>query len=126
MVLQGTVASGIGDLTQWMVKYADLYEECTGVRLYPGSLNVILEEEYRLPSIPPLRLPPAVLGGQVGMNIVPCTIMGLPAFVLRTDQNEAGTGNHDRRVIEIGAAVRLRDEFNLSDGDIVTIEIDGP
>ncbi len=57
------------------------------------------------------------------MNIVPCTIMGFPALVAGTDQNEAGTGNHDRRVMKIGAAVRLRDEFNLSDGDTVTIEI---
>lgn len=108
-----------------MIKYADLYEQCTRVRLYPGSLNVVLEEEYRLPADPPpWRLPPAVLGGQVGMNIVPCRFLGLPAFILRTDQNEAGTGHHDRNVLEIGAAVRLRDEFGLSDGDAVTIEID--
>ncbi len=107
-----------------MIKYADLYEQCTGVRLYPGSLNVVLDEEYRLPAIPPLRLPAAVLGGRVGMNIVPCIFMGVRAFILRTDQNEAGNGHHDRKVVEIGAAVRLRDEFALSDGDSVTIEID--
>jgi CTP-dependent riboflavin kinase len=112
-ILRGRVTSGIGDLTQWMIKYGDLYEQCTGVRLYPGSLNV-----------PPLRLPPAALGGRVGMNIVPCRFMGLPAFILRTDQNEAGTGNHDRKVVEIGAAVRLRDRFDLADGDVVTIQID--
>ena len=107
-----------------MTKCADLYEECTGVRLYPGSLNVVLDEEYRLPSDPPMRLSPAVLGGWVGVNIVPCRVTGMPAFVLRTDQNEAGVGNHGRNVIEIAAAVRLRDEFELSDGDSVTIEIE--
>ena len=48
-VLRGTVATGIGDLARWMVRYADLYEECTGVRLYPGSLNVVLGEAYHLP-----------------------------------------------------------------------------
>jgi CTP-dependent riboflavin kinase len=58
------------------------------------------------------------------MSIIPCRIMGFPAFVLRTDQNEAGTGHHDRKVIEIAAAVRLRDELALVDGDCVTIEID--
>lgn len=107
-----------------MIKYGDLYEQCTGVRLYPGSLNVVLDEEYRLPSDPPMRLSPAVLGGRVGMNIVPCRFMGFPAFVLRTDQNEAGVGDHDRNVIEIAAAFRLRDECELSDGDSVTIEIE--
>jgi CTP-dependent riboflavin kinase len=103
-----------------MIKYADLYEQCTGVRLYPGSLNVVLDEEYLLPTNPPLRLPPNVLGGRVGMNIVPCRFMGIPAFILRTDQNEAGTGHHDRKVVEIGAAVRLRDTFDLADGEVVT------
>jgi CTP-dependent riboflavin kinase len=123
-VLTGTVESGIGDLARWMIVYADAYEECTGVRLYPGSLNVRLGHEYRLPTDPPMRIPPADLGGRVGMNIVPCRIMGLPAFVLRTDQNEAGAGHHARDVIEIAAAIRLRDEFGLSDGDTVVIEID--
>ncbi len=54
------------------------------------------------------------------MNIVPCRFMGIPAFILRTDQNEAGTGHHDRKVVEIGAAVRLRDTFDLADGEVVT------
>jgi CTP-dependent riboflavin kinase len=123
-VLRGTVATGIGDLAQWMVRYADLYEECTGVRLYPGSLNIVLGEAYHLPPDPPMRLPPGVLGGKVGMNIVPCSIMGLSAFVLRTDQNEAGQGDHPPHVIEIAAAVCLRDEFGLTDGDTVTVEIE--
>jgi len=58
------------------------------------------------------------------MNIVPCSIMGLSAFVLRTDQNEAGQGDHPPHVIEIAAAVCLRDEFGLTDGDTVTVEIE--
>jgi hypothetical protein len=41
-VLQGKVVSGIGDRTQWVVMYADVYEECTHVRLRSGSLNVVL------------------------------------------------------------------------------------
>jgi riboflavin kinase len=123
-VVTGRVTSGIGDLGRWMVVYAAAYEAETGVRLYPGSLNVLLREEYVLPAEPPMRLPPEALGGRVGMNIVPCTISGMAAFVLRTDQNEAGTGDHGRDVIEIGAPVRLRDALGLSDGDTVTIEID--
>jgi CTP-dependent riboflavin kinase len=123
-VLRGTVATGIGDLARWMVRYADLYEECTGVRLYPGSLNVVLGEAYHLPPDPPMRLPPAALGGRVGMNIVPCRILGLQAFVLRTDQNAAGQGDHPPTVVEIAAAVCLRDELHLSDGDTVTVEIE--
>ena len=106
-----------------MIQYADLYQERTGVRLFPGSLNVVLSEEYRLP-LNPMRLEPHEYGGRVGMNMVPCNIMGTAAFILRTDKNEAGLGDHDRNVIEIAAAVRLRDELGLSDGDVVDIEVD--
>ena len=123
-VLRGTVTTGIGDLARWMTLYADRYEQCTGVRLYPGSLNLALDHEYRMPAEPPMRLPPDALGGRVGMSIVPCTIMGHPAFVLRTDQNEAGLGDHGRSVIEVAAGVRLRDLLGLSDGDTVVVEID--
>jgi riboflavin kinase, archaea type len=122
-VVTGTVTSGIGDLSRWMVFYADAYEAGTGVQLYPGSLNVLLSEEYHLPADPPIRLSPDALGGRVGMNIVPCTIGGIEAFVLRTDQNQAGLGDHGRDIIEIGAPVRLRDALGLSDGDPVSIEI---
>ena len=66
-------------------------QRVTGMRLFPGSLNVVLDHEYRLPE-DRLRLDPVDYGGRVGMNLVPCTIAGLPGFVVRTDQNEAGTG----------------------------------
>jgi len=119
-VLHGRVASGRGDLARWMIKYADTYELVTGTRLFPGSLNVVLDREWRLP-LERLRIDPARLGGRVGMNIVRCTIRGTPGFILRTDQNEAGTGHHDRCVIEVAAAVQLRDALSLDDGDPVEV-----
>jgi riboflavin kinase len=106
-----------------MAQYADLYERVTGVRLFPGSLNVVLSHEYRLPPHR-LRLEPGDYGGRVGMNLVPCTIDDQPAFILRTDQNEAGTGHHSRLIVEVAAAVRLRDALDLADGDEVEIVIE--
>jgi aryl sulfotransferase len=120
--LRGTVASGRGDLAHWMIRYGDLYQRVSGTRLYPGSLNVVLDVEYRLPATR-LRLEPEDYGGRVGMNLVPCTLSGIPGFVLRTDQNEAGTGHHGRNVVEIAAAVNLRDTLGLVDGDEVEIVI---
>jgi hypothetical protein len=40
------------------------------------------------------------------MNLVPCRVRGIPGFIMRTDQNEAGTGHHPHTVIEVAAAVR--------------------
>ncbi|GAC1388735.1 MAG: hypothetical protein NVSMB4_14870 [Acidimicrobiales bacterium] len=118
----GVVATGRGDLAGWMTMYAELYERVTGVRLFPGSLNLILDRPYRLPA-ERLRLEPTDYGGRVGMNIVPCSIRGISGFILRTDQNEAGTGHHGHEVIEIAAAVKLRDALNLADGDQVEVTI---
>jgi riboflavin kinase len=49
-------------------------------------------------------------------------IFNRPAFLLRTDQNETGTGRHPRNIIEIAADVQLRDAYQLKDGDWVEIE----
>ena len=44
------------------------------------------------------------------------------AFLLRTDENERGTGRHSQNIIEIATDVRLRDAYQLEDGDWVEIE----
>ena len=45
------------------------------------------------------------------------------ALLLRTDQNEIGTGHHPRNIIEIATDVRLRDHYQLNDGDLVEIDL---
>ena len=55
------------------------------------------------------------------MNIVPCTILGKKAVILRTDK--AASEEESRKILEVACEVRLRDEFNLQDGDLVEVEI---
>jgi riboflavin kinase len=119
--LRGKVASGLGNFGQWIERLGDLYERKTGMRLYPGTLNVELPSEYSLPS-DVMRLEASEYGGRVSVSVVPCRIFGRPAFLLRTDQNEKGTGHHPRNIIEIATDVRLRDVYQLQDGDWVEIE----
>jgi riboflavin kinase len=59
---------------------------------------------------------------RVSVSIVPCRVFGRQAFLLRTDQNERGTGHHPRNVIEIASDLRLRDYYDLKDGDSVGVE----
>jgi riboflavin kinase len=120
--LRGKVVSGAADFGRWIERLTSLYEQKTGMRLYPGTLNVQLPSEY---SLPPgvIRLEAAEYGGRVSVNIVPCRIFDRRAFLLRTDQNEKGTGRHPRNIIEIAADVRLRDLYQLEDGDWVEIEL---
>lgn len=112
---------GAGDLSHWMREYREVYREATGTDLVPGSLNVELPTEWQLPMSPRVRLERSQVG--VGMTLVPCRIEGYPAFVARTDSNEAGVGRHPRTIIEIVAGVGLRRELGLRDGDSVEVVV---
>src|SRR5258708_1277176 len=89
--LVGKVCSGKGDFAQWIAKLNDHYMRKTGLALFPGTLNVRLDEPYHIPSNP-LRIEGAAHGGTVGVNLVPRTVFGRRAFILRTDKEEAGHG----------------------------------
>jgi riboflavin kinase len=119
---RGKVVSGRANFGLWIERLSSLYEEKTGMRLYAGTLNIELSSPY---SLPPdvIRLEANEYGGSVSVSIVPCQIFGRQAFLLRTDQNERGTGHHLRNIIEIATDIRLRDAYQLRDGDSVEVEL---
>jgi len=117
-VLRGSVQSGNGLLASRMRPHIDIYNRLAGTVLYPGSLNVLLDSLWTLPT-DRLRIEPAELG--VGVNLVRCRIFDQPAFVFRTDFHESWVEQH--RLIEVLAAVRLRHAYALDDGDRVAIEL---
>ena len=120
-ILRGKVVSGMGNFSYWIEKLADHYQRKTGMQLFPGTLNVELEKPYTLPK-QAVRLEGWEYAGSVSVNIVPCSIFGKSGFILRTDANEQGRGHHPKTIIEVATDVKLRDHFNLSDGDMVEIE----
>jgi CTP-dependent riboflavin kinase len=120
MVLIGRVATGSGDLKRWMTLYAEAYEAAAGVALYPGSLNVVLEQPWALP------LERVTVGAEaVGrlIHLVPCSVGPRRCFIFRTDMAERA-GGQEHRVVEIVADVRLRDELGVDDGDTVEVVLD--
>lgn len=121
--LVGHVESGIGDFAQWIETLHDHYQRKTGLDLFPGTLNLRLDRPYRLPPNP-IRLEAHEYGGTVSINLVPCEVFDRPAFILRTDANEHGDGDHPWEVIEIATDIKLRDVFNLEDGDTVSVEVE--
>ena len=120
--VQGKVVSGRAHFGFWIERLSSLYERKTGMRLYPGTLNIELPAPYSLPTNV-IRLEASEYGGTVSVNIVPCQIFDRRAFLLRTDQNERGVGHHSRNIIEIATDVRLRDAYQLTDGDWVEVEV---
>jgi len=119
--VRGKVVSGRADFGLWIERLGSFYEQKTGMRLYPGTLNVELPSPYSLPR-DVIRLEANEYGGRVSVSIVPCRIFNRKAFLLRTDQNEQGTGHHPRNVVEIATDIRLRDAYQLRDRDVVEIE----
>lgn len=102
-----------------MRRYAAAYERVTGMTLCPGSLNVVLDEQWELPR-ERVRLEAPEVG--VGVSLVRCTFLDRPAFIFRTDADDA-KGPEQRAIIEILSDVHLRDTYGLEDGDSVEIRI---
>lgn len=122
-VLTGRVRSGIGSFSYWIAKLSDHYRGKTGMELFPGTLNLELEKPYSLP-VKVLRLEGAEYGGRVSVNLVRCTVFGRPAWILRTDANEEGRGDHPSTIVEIATDVKLRDVYGLADGDLMDVMIE--
>lgn len=120
--LHGRVASGIGDLAGWMSLYSAEYSRAVGVTLEPGSLNVVLDRPWVMRH-PDVRLEAEVVGVDVGL--VRCRFNGFDCWVLRTDKNNRGEGDHALDVIEIVSPMHLRNTLGIADGDEVVIEV-GP
>ena len=120
--LKGVVVSGMGNFSYWLEKLESFYTQKAGMRFFPGTLNLQLEQPYSLPA-EVIRLEKEEYGGTVSVSMVPCTIFDRPAFLLRTDANEAGTGHHAKNIIEIATDVKLRDAYQLQDGDEVEVHL---
>jgi len=123
MILTGIVRSGKGNFSYCMEKLQTLCPARTGVALYPGSLDSGLAVSYDLPVKGVIRLEKEAYGGRVSVSLLPCAGPGIQGFIMRTDANADGTGDHPKTIIEVAAQVRLRDALNVSDVHFVTIKV---
>lgn len=117
-VLKGRVVTGVGNFSFWIEKLQDLYREKTGMRLFPGTLNIQLDEPFELPR-ERARLEAEEYGGTVSVSIVPCRVFGREAFILRTDK--ADSEPESKKILEVACEVKLREQHQLRDGDLVEV-----
>ena len=118
-VLKVKVVTGFGNFSFWIEKLRDHYLHKTGLRLFPGTLNIQLDEPFDLPH-ERARLE-AEYGGTVSVNIVRCKVFGLAAVILRTDK--ADSEPESRKMIEVACEVKLREQQQLRDGDEIEVEV---
>ena len=119
-VLKGKVITGVGNFSFWIEKLQDHYRNKTGMKLFPGTLNVELDAPFDLPE-ERARLEAQEYGGTVSVSIVPCKVFGRAAVILRTD--EADREPQSRKIIEVACAVKLREQYQLQDGDVIEVEV---
>ncbi len=119
-VLKGKLVTGVGNFSFWIEKLQDHYRNKTGMRLFPGTLNVELDEPFDLPR-ERARLEAEEYGGTVSVSIVPCKVFGRAAFILRTDKADGEP--QSRKIIEVACEVKLREQHQLRDGDVIEVEV---
>lgn len=124
MRITGTIQKGVGQgafFTElpWVVEQ---FEKAMGFKPFPGTLNVRVADE----DMPKLT----VFFSKMDFEIVPsdpdyCVgrfkrirVNGVPAAVVFPEEH---VHIHGKEIIEIMAAVHIKETFNLADGDPVII-----
>lgn len=90
-----------------MEQFPEVFLQGTGTRLFPGTLNVQLEEPL------PIRAEFSISGSRIGepeqdMLFENCLIAGVKAWRLRPFQPATGLGGHGDHILEIVCARELR------------------
>ena len=123
MKIDGEVTTGLGKAAYFLSQefYTNEFKKNLGFVPYPGTLNVIVNEKY-LDEINKIKddcenlIKPDTEFGAVKYieAILNDKINGAIVFPAKT--------THEENYLEFIAENRLRDELNLKDGDIVSIE----
>ena len=123
MKIDGEVTTGLGKAAYFLSQefYTNEFKKNLGFVPYPGTLNVIVNEKY-FDEINKIKddcenlIKPDTEFGAVKYieAILNDKINGAIVFPAKT--------THEENYLEFIAENRLRDELNLKDGDIVSIE----
>ncbi|MBR2556977.1 MAG: DUF120 domain-containing protein [Methanobrevibacter sp.] len=123
MKIDGEVTTGLGKAAYFLSQdfYTKEFKKNLGFIPYPGTLNIIVGEEY-LPKISEIKntcenlIKPDTEFGAVKYieAVLNDEIKGAIVFPAKT--------THEENYLEFIAENKLRDLLNIEDGDIVTIE----
>ena len=94
MVLQGKIKDGLGNASFWVKKIEDIFFFKYGLKLFYGTLNVELKEEYELQNY--WTIYPEEYGGTQNVFVQKCKLLGHIAYIVRA-KNSA----HKCNILEI-------------------------
>ncbi len=123
MKIEGEIATGLGKAAFFMSQefYKNEFKKKLGFVPYPGTLNVIVDKQY-LDEISEIKNScKNVIKPDEGFGAVKYIkaklndeIEGAIVFPAKT--------THDENYLEFIAEEKIREKFNLNDGDIVSLE----
>ncbi|MCC6573524.1 MAG: DUF120 domain-containing protein [Planctomycetes bacterium] len=124
----GRVQSGQNDASKWLALFNDDYSRKTGMRIFPGSLNLGIDQDFDwfAPELEAglIRFNKAEYSGERDILLLPCRLSNLGGrrgFIWAT--TNAARDPTDRRVLEVITDVKLRDVCRLVDGDLVEVQL---
>lgn len=121
MLLKGKVTSGIGTAKMWVSKIEEAFQKKTGVKVFHGTLNIELEEDYIIE--PDLIIKPEEFGGTQNVLVIKCEILGTEAYIVRAEKNQKGQGEHNLKILEIVSDINFRDKYKLEDENAIEIYV---
>ena len=116
MVLEGKVKKGLGNASFWVEKIEEIFYKKTGMKLFYGTLNIELNEPYKLEKYWVIQK--EEYGGTQDVYVQECRVLNNRAYIVRSEKTE-----HKSNIIEIVTDIKLRDKFNLKDNENITVEI---
>lgn len=121
MNLVGKVTKGMGAAHKFITMMQKGFYEKTKVQLYPGTLNIKLNNSYILK--PDYIIKPEEYGGTFNVQIQKCKILDENAYIVRSEKNIDDKGDYGQDIIEIISDINFREKYNLKDEDVIKVKI---
>lgn len=118
MEIKGTVVSGVGDGKWYVEKYLPYFEQTLGFTCYPGTLNMKVQKAPDFNGAKKISITPAE-NDLVAVDCYLVLINGVYDGAVVIPR----ITRHGKEIIELIAAVNLREELKLKDGDEVACEL---
>ena len=97
-----------------------IYKQKSGMDLYPGTLNVRLDEDFLIPDksifIDKKDIKPDI--SKRNIRLIPAKFRDIEVIIMSPEPLF-----YDKNIIEVMAVENLREKYNLKDGDEVEIEL---
>lgn len=120
--MKGKIKSGLGQGSYWITKFTPVFMREYSIKLFPGTLNVEIEEDYKLVDSYKV-IPGFEYGGTDRVLVQKCIILGETAYIVRPERNNKENGDHPLNILEIISDVNFREKFNLKNDDEIEITL---